>query len=329
MVEKTDKNGTRPGAIRTAAIFPGQGSQTPEMAAAYDSHPEVAAAVAEAAAAIDVDLPKVIADKTALDKTENTQPALLAVCAGVFRAAKISDVAAFAGHSLGEYAALVCADAIDFADAVKLVRRRAELMREAAAGGMAAILGDPAAAEKYCDEARKNGAQIWAANYNSPQQTVVSGRADAIAECAKWTANPGIKRVVPLPVSIPSHCPLMQPAADEFIADLRAIKWRTPAAPVLHNATLQYAESADAIVDALALQLVRPVRWTETVAKFAADEISRVYEFGPGGVLCGLAKRIPNAPQHIALATGADLEFGVRCRHCGLPHPLTECAARR
>lgn len=302
MVDNTGKN---PGADKTAVIFPGQGSQSPEMAAAYNSHPEIAAAIDEAAAAINVDLPKIIADKTALDETENTQPALLAVCVGVFRAAKIPEITAFAGHSLGEYAALVCADALPFADAVRLVRRRGELMREAARGAMAAILGDATAAEECCEDARKNGAQIWAANYNAPQQTVVAGDSESVAACAEWTSRAGIKRVVPLPVSIPSHCPLMRPAAEKFAADLRAMKWQTPAAPVIHNATLR-AESD--IASALAAQLTTPVRWTRLVGELAAAGVSRVYECGPGGVLCGLARRIPDAPPHISLANDADLD---------------------
>lgn len=315
------ENGACHAAARCAVIFPGQGSQSPEMAAVYDSCPEVAEAVSEASDATGLDLPAIIQDKNALDDTANTQPALLAVCVGVFRAARIPSPAVFAGHSLGEYAALVCADAIDFAEAACLVRRRGELMKKAANGGMAAILGEAAAVEECCAAARQNGAKIWAANYNNPQQTVVSGDSAAIAACGEWTAARGIKRVVPLPVSIPSHCPLMQPAADLFAEDLRAAKWRAPRPPVIHNATLQSAPSADAIANALAAQLVRPVRWTDIAAKLAADGITRIYECGPGGVLSGLARRIPNAPPHVSLAGGADLAAEIRCRECGMPHP--------
>ena len=322
------QNGDCPGAAKTAVIFPGQGSQSPSMAAAYDSHPEVAAAIDEASEAIGADLHALICDKDALDETMNTQPALLAVCVGVFRAARLSRVSAMAGHSLGEYAALACGGALSLADAARLVRRRGEIMQRAASGGMAALLGEAEAIESLCAEARAGGAHIWAANYNSPQQIVAAGDSESIAACREWTSRDGIKRVVPLPVSIPSHCPLMQPAAEEFAAELRAARWRTPSPPVLHNASLQYAESAEDIVAALTAQLVRPVRWTETVARFAADGITQMYECGPGGVLSGLARRIPDAPPHISLGTGADLEFGARCRHCDMPHPAAACAAR-
>lgn len=301
-----------PDAVKTALIFPGQGSQSPEMAAAYASHPLVAETLDEAAAAINVDLPALILDKTALGDTANTQPALLAICVGVFRAAKLPAICAAAGHSLGEYTALVCSGALAFADAVKLVRRRGELMREAADGGMAAIIGEAAAVEKCCATARENGAKIWPANYNSPQQIVVAGDAESIAACRQWTENPGIKRVLPLPVGAPSHCPLMQPAADLFVQELRAICWQTPSPPVIHNATLQAAAAADDIITALTAQLVRPVRWSETIARLAADGISQIYECGPGGVLCGLARRMPDAPRHLPLSCSADLQLAAQ-----------------
>ena len=296
---------------KIAIVFPGQGSQSPQMLAAYQSHPQVAAAVHESSAAIGEDLAAIIRDEKLLNETENTQPALLAICVGVFRAAQINNAAVFAGHSLGEYAALVCGGAIDFADAIRLVRRRGELMRQSG-GAMAAILGDAAAAEKCCETARENGGQIWAVNYNSPQQTVAAGDSDSIAACREWTAAPGIKRVVPLPVGAASHCPLMQKTANIFADDLQKIKWRAPSPPVLHNATLQYAKSAGDICNALAAQLIRPVRWTETVARFAADGIARAYECGPGGVLCGLARRNPGAPPHFSLSSDSDLQTHAR-----------------
>lgn len=295
------------GAGTVAVVFPGQGSQSSAMAAAYSAYPQVAAAIAEAGAVLGIDLAAIMAEQATLAKTINTQPSLLAVCVGVFRAAQLDTVAVMAGHSLGEYAALVCAGAVDFADAVRLVRRRGELMQQAAAGGMAAVIGEAAAVDELCAAARQKGARIWAANYNAPQQTVVAGDIAAVTACREWTAVRGIKRVLPLPVSIPSHCPLMQQAADLFMKDLQALNWRVPSPPVIHNATLQSADSAADICAALAAQLTQPVRWTGMLGKFAADDIARVYECGPGGVLCGLARRLAGAPPHVSLADGAAL----------------------
>ncbi|MBE8158276.1 MAG: ACP S-malonyltransferase [Betaproteobacteria bacterium] len=291
---------------KTAAVFPGQGSQSPDMLAVYGAHPEIAAAVAEAAEVLGEDLPALIKNKTELDKTINTQPALLAVSVGVFRAAKIDFPALLAGHSLGEYAALVCGGALDFAAAVRLVRRRGELMARAAGGGMAAVIGDFAAVEKLCETARKNGAKIWAANYNSPQQTVVAGDSAAVAACKEWTAAPGIKRVLPLPVGVSSHCPLLRAAADLFLPELAAVRWKKPNPNIVHNAAPHGAPPSN-IATILAAQLTQPVRWTETLARFAAAGITRVYECGPGGVLSGLARRTPGAPAHAPLASDADL----------------------
>ena len=306
-------------AASAAVIFPGQGSQSPAMVAAYSAHPQVAAAVAEAGAVLGVDLAALIADREALAQTINTQPALLAVCVGVFRAVQLNSVAFMAGHSLGEYAALVCAGAVDFADAVRLVRRRGQLMQQAATGGMAAVIGEVAAVDELCAAARQKGGRIWAANYNAPQQTVVAGDTAAIAACREWTAAAGIKKVLPLPVSIPSHCPLMQPAADLLAAELQALSWRPPSPPLIHNATLQSANSAVDICSALAAQLTRPVRWTEVIGKFAAAGIARIYECGPGGVLSGLARRMDGAPPHVSLADDAALQLSVACTAAPCP----------
>ena len=306
MVNQFSENSETETPPKIAVVFPGQGSQSPDMAAVYDSRPEIAEAVAEAAEALGADLSVIIKNKEELNKTENTQPALLAVSVGVFRAAKIPPPALLAGHSLGEYTALVCGGALDFSAAVRLVRRRGELMQKAAGGGMAAILGEPEAVDSLCAAAQKNGAKLWAANYNSPQQTVVAGDSSAIAACREWAEKPGIKRVLPLPVGVPSHCPLMQPAADLLLPELHAVRWQTPKTEIIHNANLQSA-AADGIPAALAAQLTQPVRWTEILARFSAVGITRVYESGPGGVLSGLARRTAGAAEHISLATGADL----------------------
>ena len=292
--------------VKSAIIFPGQGSQSTDMMSVYGSHSAVADAVSEASEAIGEDLSSIIADEKLINMTVNTQPALLAVSVGVFRAAKLPTPSMMAGHSLGEYTALVCGGALEFGEAVCLSRRRGLLMQQSATGGMAAIIGELSAIEEQCESARKAGGKIWAANYNSPQQTVVAGDAAAIESCREWTKAAGIKRVVPLPVSIPSHSPLMQEAADTFMSDLQNIKWRTPNPPVIHNATLQTA-NADEIPQVLAAQLVRPVRWAETVSAFMESGITQIYECGPGGVLTGLAKRITDAPPHISLSNDGAL----------------------
>ena len=277
------------------------------MVARYGGHAQVAAAVSEAGDALGCNLHSVIADKDSLDKTENTQPALLAVCVGVFRAAQLPRAAMFAGHSLGEYAALVCGGAIEFADAVRLARRRGELMQQAAGGKMAAVLANATLVEECCAKTREDGGEVWAANYNSPMQTVVAGRADSADAVCEMLSARGAKKIIPLPVSVPSHCPLMQPAADALLPLLESIPWRAPSPPVLHNAILDVAAPAD-IPAALAAQLVRPVRWTETIAAMAKADIAQAYECGPGATLTGLARRIPDAPPHAALARSEDLD---------------------
>lgn len=277
------------------------------MAAAYESVPEVGEAVAQASDALGEDLGKIIADGELLGQTANAQPALLAVCAGVFRASKISAPVMFAGHSLGEYTALVCAGSLDFSDAVRLVRRRGELMAGAHAGGMAAILGsDVQTVEECCAELRAGGGLAWAANYNAPAQTVISGRKEDVEQCCDMLKERGAKRAAPLKVSVASHCPLMEDAARKFLPDLEAASWRAPSVPVIHNATLEPAAPAE-IPGALSMQLTGPVRWTETLALFAARGVGKVFECGPGGVLSGLAKRTPGAPPHIPLSGAAAL----------------------
>ena len=293
-----------------ALVFPGQGSQSAGMLAGYGGHPSVAAAVEEASEAIGVNLAAIIEDEAALNDTRNTQPALLAVCVGVYRAAAshLPPAALFAGHSLGEYTALVCADAIDFSEAVRLVRLRGEVMQRAVAkgmGGMAAILGASSeVVSDSCAEVRERGGQVWAANYNSPQQTVIAGLRESVEECRLLLQQRGIKRAVEVPMSVPSHCPLMLPAAEAMTAALREVEWRAPSPPVLHNAMVDIAADLAA---ALAAQLTQPVRWTDTVLRFAAEGVMRVYECGPGRVLCGLGKRIAPDLPHFSLAGSEDL----------------------
>ena len=329
VVGMVDAPATGSAKTKTAVVFPGQGSQSPDMAAAYGARPEIAGALAEASDALGEDLSALIKNKTELDKTFNTQPALLAVSVGVFRAAEKTvfageNIALMAGHSLGEYTALVCGGALDFVRAVRLVRRRGLLMSEIK-GGMAAVLGEPAAVQELCAAARKNGAQIWAANYNSPLQTVVAGDSESVSACAEWTKKTGIKRAVPLPVGAPSHCPLMKPAAEKFLPELKETDWKTNSPKIIHNAFPYEKDFVPEILAAqprggsgaenlgdffpniLDAQLTSPVRWMDTLARFAEEGITRVYECGPGGVLSGLAKRTPDAPRHVALSSAADL----------------------
>ncbi|MDM5147324.1 ACP S-malonyltransferase [Candidatus Persebacteraceae bacterium Df01] len=292
-----------------AFVFPGQGSQSVAMLAAYAEHPAVAAAVEEAGDAIDVDLAALIQNEEAVRQTENTQPAMLAMGVGVFRAAApyLPVAVAMAGHSLGEYAALVCAGAVDFAVATRLVRRRGIAMQQAASddAGMIAIIGIGVdIVDNCCDETRQDGGQVWAVNYNSPQQTVIAGDKKSLDDCCRRAKAQGAKRFVEVPMSVPSHCPLLAPAAASMTEALSAANWSQPSPPVIHNATVQ--EEKD-IASALQTQLTQPVRWTETINCFAARGISRIYECGPGRVLSGLGKRINADLPHVPLASSSDI----------------------
>lgn len=292
-----------------AFVFPGQGSQALAMLDAFADRPEVAATLAEANAALGFDLAGLIAHgpKEDLDATVNTQPAMLVAGVATYRAwlaAGGVEPALLAGHSLGEYSALVAADALNFADALRLVRLRAEAMQEAVPagqGGMAAILGlDDAAIRTACAEAAQ-GEVVEAVNFNSPGQVVIAGSKAAVDRACELCKAAGAKRALPLPVSVPSHCALMRPAADKLAAALAGIEIKAPRIPVLHNAdVLAYSDPAQ-IRDALARQLYSPVRWVETVQRLQADGVTIVAECGPGKVLAGLNKRIVDGLQSFAL----------------------------
>jgi [acyl-carrier-protein] S-malonyltransferase len=215
-----------------------------------------------------------------------------------------------AGHSLGEYTALVCADALTFTDAVRLVADRGRFMQEAVPtgqGGMAAILGlDDEAVRKVCQEAAE-GEVLEAVNYNSPGQVVVAGSAAAVARGADRARAVGAKRAVILPVSVPSHCRLMHPAAERLGARLREIDIRTPVVPVLHNVHVQSEASADAIRDALVRQVESPVRWVETIQTMVARGVDRLVECGPGKVLAALNRRIDKRAETLPVYDPATL----------------------
>lgn len=289
---------------KTALLFPGQGSQSVGMLSELSNDfALVKETFAEASSVLGYDLWQLVQQgpEQQLNETQRTQPALLTASVALYRVAKekgLTDVTVMAGHSLGEYSALVCAGALEFTDAVKLVALRGEFMQQAVAegeGAMAAVIGlEDAEIEKICLE--QAGEQIVTpVNYNSPGQVVIAGHADAVARAAEALKEAGAKRVLPLPVSVPSHCALMQPAASQLADALKSIKLKQPHTPVINNVDVAIADSEDAIKDALVRQLYCPVRWTETIEQIAKLDVETAYEVGPGKVLTGLNKRITKA----------------------------------
>jgi [acyl-carrier-protein] S-malonyltransferase len=285
------------------------------MLTAYGAAAPISETLAEASDVLGQDLAAMIADGPAelLNQTVNTQPAMLAAGVAVYRLWQSQGgpaPAMMAGHSLGEYTALVCAGALDFSDAVKLVRLRAEAMQSAVpegVGAMAAVLGlDDDAVRAVCAEAAE-GEVLAAVNFNSPGQVVIAGHKAAVERGCALAKAKGAKRALPLPVSVPSHCALMQPAAEKLRAAMATIDVRTPTITVLHNADVASHADAAAIRDALARQLFSPVRWVETVQRFSAEGIQLVAECGPGKVLAGLNKRIVDGLPGVALADVAAL----------------------
>ncbi|MEW8188841.1 MAG: ACP S-malonyltransferase [Candidatus Thiodiazotropha endolucinida] len=282
-------------------VFPGQGSQSvgmlSELAAA---HPIVSQTFTEATDALGYDLWELVQNgpNDALNQTTKTQPAMLAAGVSVWRVWLEQGGAKpqiMAGHSLGEYTALVCADAIEFTDAVRLVAERGRFMQEAVpegSGGMAAILGlDDDQVKMVCGEAA-SGDVIEAVNFNSPGQVVIAGHKEAVDRACILAKEAGAKRALPLPVSVPSHCALMKPAAERLAQLLDEVGISQPTVPVIHNASVAVAKDAESIRKQLAAQLYSPVRWVETVQMMATSGISSLFEAGPGKVLAGLTKRI-------------------------------------
>lgn len=288
------------GAGNTAFLFPGQGSQSLGMMSEFSGDPVVRDTFAEASAALDHDLWVLCQQGPVerLNRTEITQPAMLTADIATWRAwlgAGGAMPAAFAGHSLGEYAALVAAQALDFGDAVRLVAERGRLMQAATpegTGAMAAILGlDDAVLEDVC-AASAQGEVVSCANYNAPGQVVIAGHSAAVARACAAAKAAGARRALPLPVSVPSHCALMRDAATALATTLADTAITAPVVPVLHNVdALEHAEE-DSIRAALARQLWQPVRWTDTVRRLAGQGIDTFVECGPGKVLAGLNRRI-------------------------------------
>lgn len=286
--------------MKLAFVFPGQGSQSVGMMKGYETLAIVHDTFAEASDILQQDLWQLVSNGPTeeLNKTINTQPVMLTAGFAIYRAWQQlggTRPAIMAGHSLGEYTALVAAGALSFADALPLVRLRAEAMQQAVPegiGGMAAILGlDDDAVRAACAEAA-NGEVLAAVNFNSPGQVVIAGHKGAVDRGIEAAKARGAKRALALPVSVPSHSPLMLPVAEILAKYLQNVALATPTVPVLHNADVQiYADSAE-IKEALARHPHSPVRWVETIQEFARQGVTHVVECGPGKVLTGLNKRI-------------------------------------
>lgn len=301
-----------------AVLFPGQGSQALGMLAALAAaHPIIRATFDEASAAIDLDLWSLSQDgpENELNRTINTQPALLAAGVAVWRAWRAAggaEPAALAGHSLGEYTALVCADALSLADATRLVRERGRLMQTAVpegAGAMAAVLNaDIGVLSEVCAAVSTDNEPVVPANLNAPGQIVLSGAAAALDRALAALAERGVKRAIRLPVSVPSHSPLMRGAAEHLAEYLMQVEIRAPRIPVFHNSDVRAHRDPDAIRAVLTMQLYTPVRWIETIEKLAAGGATRVLECGPGKVLIGMVKRIASGIEGQAIGEPAGFD---------------------
>ena len=285
-----------------AFIFPGQGSQAVGMLSAWEGHPAVRDTLAEASEALGEDVGKLIAEgpKEALDLTTNTQPVMLTAGVACWRAWQTETgliPAAVAGHSLGEYSALVAAGALTLSDALPLVRFRAQAMQEAVpvgVGGMAAILGlDAEAVKAGCaDAAAAVGEPVEAVNFNDPKQTVIAGTKAAVEKACEVLKAAGAKRALSLPVSAPFHSSLMKPAAERLKDKLAATPFAIPSIALVNNIDVAVVSDANALRDALYRQAFGPVRWVETIQALKARGLTHVIECGPGKVLAGMVKRI-------------------------------------
>jgi len=295
-------------------VFPGQGSQSIGMMNGLaQAFPLVNETFDQASSVLGYDLWQVVTEgpEDKLNSTDVTQPAMLSAGVATWRvwlAQGGAEPAMMAGHSLGEYTALVCAGAIAFEDAIKLVAARGRYMQDAVpkgTGAMAAILGlDDADVIAVCEQAAQ-GEIVQAVNFNSPGQVVVAGNTAAVERATDIAKQKGAKRAVILPVSVPSHCQLMKPAADRLAADLSKITIQAPAIQVINNVDVKTQTDPDAIRDALARQLYQPVRWVEVVQAMVQAGVKNIIECGPGKVLVGLNKRIDKSVTHAAI-TDAD-----------------------
>jgi [acyl-carrier-protein] S-malonyltransferase len=283
-----------------AFVFPGQGSQAVGMLNGFADNPVVKDTVAEASEALQFDLGKLIAEgpKEELDLTTNTQPVMLTAAVACYRAwlaAGGKAPALVAGHSLGEYSALVAAGVIAFKDAVPLVQFRAQAMQQAVPvgqGGMAVILGLSDEDVRAVCAAAAQGEIVEAVNFNAPAQVVIAGHKGAIERACIAAKEKGAKRALPLPVSAPFHSSLLKPASDRLREYMQGLVFTAPQIALINNVDVAIVNDPEAIKDALVRQAASPVRWVETVQKIAAEGVTHVVECGPGKVLAGLTKRI-------------------------------------
>ncbi len=299
-----------------AFVFPGQGSQAIGMLNGFAGNAVVADTIAEASDALKLDLAAMIAEgpKEALDLTTNTQPVMLACAVAFYRAwiaAGGATPAVVAGHSLGEYSALVAAGVIDFKDAVPLVRFRAQAMQEAVPvgqGGMAAILGlTDDEVRAACTEAAQ-GEVVEPVNFNAPAQVVIAGHKAAVERACEAAKAKGAKRALPLPVSAPFHSSLLKPASDRLRDYLANVNFHAPKLDLINNVDVALVSDPAGIRDALVRQAASPVRWVESVNKMATMGVTRVVECGPGKVLTGLVKRINGELAAEAIVDQASLD---------------------
>ncbi|WP_017774668.1 ACP S-malonyltransferase [Paraburkholderia kururiensis] len=306
--------------MKFAFVFPGQGSQSVGMLNAFADHAIVRETVEEASDALGQDLGKLIAEGPAeeLNLTTNTQPVMLTAAYAVYRAWQQAGgpaPAIVAGHSLGEYTALVAAGALAFRDAVPLVRFRAQAMQSAVPvgeGGMAAILGlDDDAVRAVCAEASVAGV-VEAVNFNAPAQVVIAGHKAAVEKACELAKAKGAKRALPLPVSAPFHSSLLKPASDRLREYLASVEVREPAIPVVNNVDVAMVRDPAAIRDALVRQAAGAVRWVECVKAIAAQGVTHVIECGPGKVLAGLTKRIDGNLVGAAIVDPASLDEALK-----------------
>jgi [acyl-carrier-protein] S-malonyltransferase len=302
--------------MKFALVFPGQGSQSLGMMAAYGDNAVVRATFDEASKALGRDLWQLVTEgpAEALNQTVNTQPLMLTAGIAVYRlwlGKGGSQPALVAGHSLGEYSALVAAGVLELKDAVPLVELRAKAMQEAVPAGegaMAAILGLDAATVKAACEESAQGQIVQAVNFNAPEQTVIAGNKAAVERAAEACKTKGAKRAVMLPVSAPFHCALMQPAAEKLKARLAELSFAPPKIAVVNNVDAATLADPAAIKDALGRQAAAPVRWVETMQAMQTAGITHVYECGPGKVLAGLVKRCADGLVGGAMADLAGVE---------------------
>ncbi len=309
--------------MKFSLVFPGQGSQSLGMMAAYGDSPVVRATFDEASSALGRDLWQLATQgpAEALNQTVNTQPLMLTAGVAVFRlwqdrGGRTPDMVA--GHSLGEYSALVAAGVLRFADAVPLVELRARAMQEAVPSGegaMAAILGLDAVAVKAACEAAAQGQVVEAVNFNSTEQIVIAGHAAAVQRAADAAKASGAKRTLMLPVSAPFHCSLMKPAAERLGQRLAELSLSAPLIPVMNNADVACLSDPQLIKEALVRQAASPVRWVETMQAMAAQGVSHVYECGPGKVLAGLVRRCAEGLIGGAMADLAGIEVALAATH--------------